>query len=428
MKNNPNKFLVWILQTGEPLHIDEGNPRPMRAMNLSNALVESGHRVILWSSAFYHQEKRQRTTKAKTIVISENLEIRLIPSPGYTRNIGPGRLFDHAVMAKNLSGMLKDVTEIPDIAFIGYPPIETAAVMGKWLTKKKVNYIVDVKDQWPSLFIEALPSPLRPFGNIALYPYFYMAKKCLKGAKGLSAMSHSFLEWASAFAGRKINQFDRIAPLTTPHNCILAEDFEHANKWWDELGIKADGTPRVSFVGSHSRAFDMGPVMQAARYMLKNKINCQFVICGDGPVSAKWKELAKGLDNVYFPGWIDRAKSESLGKRSVAALGPYLNVDNFILNMPNKIIDSLAQGLPILSPLRGEVRDLLLNKNVGISYGVDFNQTLEEAIISLINDTAYRNELSENAMAVYEKEYSYTKVYGELVKHLELVALETFSS
>jgi glycosyltransferase involved in cell wall biosynthesis len=428
MNKNSDNFTIWILQTGEPLHIDEGNPRPMRAMNLSNALVESGHRVVLWSSAFYHQEKRQRTIKAETIVVSTNLEIRLITSPGYKRNIGLGRLWDHAVLAKNLSGLLKEVTEIPDIAFIGYPPIETAAVMGKWLTKKKVNYIVDVKDQWPSLFVEALPSPLRPIGKIALYPYFYLAKKCLKEAKGLVAMSPSFLEWASAFAGRKINQFDRIVPLTTPQNSILAEEFAHADKWWDDLGIKADGTPRFSFVGSHSRAFDMVPVMNAARYLFEKKVNCQFVICGDGPFSAKWKQMAKGVENMYFPGWIDRAKSESLGKRSLAALAPYLNVDNFILNIPNKIIDSLAQGLPILSPLRGEVRDLLLNKNVGISYGVDFNQTLEEAIILLINDSAFRNELSENAKALYQKEYSCSKVYNELVNHLELVAHETFNS
>ena len=34
---------IWILQTGEPLHSDKGNPRPMRAMNLSNKLVERGH-------------------------------------------------------------------------------------------------------------------------------------------------------------------------------------------------------------------------------------------------------------------------------------------------------------------------------------------------------------------------------------------------
>ena len=29
-------MIVWIFQTGEPLHIDSENPRPMRAMNLSD--------------------------------------------------------------------------------------------------------------------------------------------------------------------------------------------------------------------------------------------------------------------------------------------------------------------------------------------------------------------------------------------------------
>ena len=46
---------IWILQTGEPLHSDGENARPMRAMNLANKLIENGHSVTLWSSAFSHQ-------------------------------------------------------------------------------------------------------------------------------------------------------------------------------------------------------------------------------------------------------------------------------------------------------------------------------------------------------------------------------------
>jgi hypothetical protein len=42
-----HSFLIWIFQTGEPLHIDGGSARPMRAMNLSNTLVQAGHRVVL---------------------------------------------------------------------------------------------------------------------------------------------------------------------------------------------------------------------------------------------------------------------------------------------------------------------------------------------------------------------------------------------
>ena len=88
-------MLVWILQTGEPLHIDNDNSRPMRAMNLSDKLVGSGHSVILWSSAFNHRIKKHRSKKYETHKVNDNLEIRLIPSYGYKKNISLARLLDH---------------------------------------------------------------------------------------------------------------------------------------------------------------------------------------------------------------------------------------------------------------------------------------------------------------------------------------------
>ena len=79
---NMKQLTVWLLQTGEPLHTDPGNPRPIRAMNLANALTSAGHRVIAWSSGFYHQEKRHRCTELKRLQVSPLLEIMLLPNPG----------------------------------------------------------------------------------------------------------------------------------------------------------------------------------------------------------------------------------------------------------------------------------------------------------------------------------------------------------
>ena len=130
-----SSLTVWILQTGEPLHSDDGSPRPMRAMNLANALVEKGHKVVLWSSGFYHQEKRHRSRSFEKIRINDKLEIRLIPSPGYKRNVSITRLVDHFVLALNLKKQLDLQKVLPDVAFVGYPPIESAFVMTRWLKK-----------------------------------------------------------------------------------------------------------------------------------------------------------------------------------------------------------------------------------------------------------------------------------------------------
>ena len=162
---------IWIFQTGEPLHLDEGNRRPMRAMNLANSLVESGHKVVLWSSSFFHQEKIFRQTKFQ-VNVSVGLTIRLISSPGYNRNIGIPRLWDHLLLANNLARELRAEKTIPDVAFVGFPPIETAAVMVRWLSDHGVPCLIDVKDQWPDLFLDVLPKSLRQLGRMFLTPYF----------------------------------------------------------------------------------------------------------------------------------------------------------------------------------------------------------------------------------------------------------------
>jgi len=278
---------IWILQTGEPLHIDGENVRPMRAMNLSNKLVNSGHKVVLWSSAFYHQEKRHRSLIQQSIRVSNNLEIRLIPSRGYQHNIGLGRLLDNAQLAINLIKMLKKYNNVPDVAFIGYPPIETAAVLIHWLSKHGVPSLLDIKDQWPSLFINSLPIFIKPFGRIVLLPYFYLAKRAMLEATGLSAMANGFLNWALTFSGRTRTDNDGIFPLTSPSENVATDQLEKARRWWDSQGILDDGRSRVCFIGSHSRAFDFKPVYEAAEIALRASDNCQFVICGDGECSSE---------------------------------------------------------------------------------------------------------------------------------------------
>ena len=99
---------IWIFQSGEPLHTDADNLRPMRAMNLANVLLDRGHEVVLWSSSFFHQEKRHRSEGYEVLKPRDRLEIRLIPSPGYQKNIGVGRIYDHVKLAKNLLTALKN--------------------------------------------------------------------------------------------------------------------------------------------------------------------------------------------------------------------------------------------------------------------------------------------------------------------------------
>ena len=169
---NKKQLIVWILQTGEPLVIDKGFSRAMRATNLSNKLVDKGHKVILWSSTFNHQSKEHRVSDYQEFKVNENLEIRLIPSCGYKKNISLNRLIDHAQLAYNLRKLLKREKHQPDIAFLGFPPIEVNFVMSSWLSKRNVPFVVDVKDLWPDVFIENLLGWKRRVAKVILFHYY----------------------------------------------------------------------------------------------------------------------------------------------------------------------------------------------------------------------------------------------------------------
>lgn len=401
---------VWILQTGEPLHIDKGSPRPMRAINLSNKLIERGHNVVIWSSAFSHQSKKHRVKEFTSYKVNSNLEIRLIPSCGYKRHIGLARLIDHLQLSWNLKKILKKEFNSPDIAFIGYPPIETASVMSKWLKKRNISVVLDVKDLWPSMFVEVFPKILQPVARVFFHPYFYLAKRTIRDAKGVSTMAPAFLDWILKFANKKLTQNDMVFRLTTPRANNNENEVIFARKWWANQGLDSN-KPIVFFAGSFMSVFDFDPIITAAKKLKK----CQFVLCGDGDYLADLKYKMKGLNNVFFPGWIDRIKIESLSEISIAALAPYKNIDNYMFNTPNKIVDALSLGLPILTPLQGEVKGLIDKYQVGLSYTDD----LEECINRIIKDIKLQKELSDNAKKLYEKEFDFNKVYDEFTLHLE---------
>ena len=403
---------VWIMQTGEPLHIDKGSPRPMRAINLSNKLVEAGHNVVLWSAAFDHRSKVHRTKQYASHKVSDNLEIRLVPSVGYKKHIGFSRLFDHFELALRLKLLLCKEKVSPDIAFIGYPPIEVSAVLARWLKKRNVPMLLDVKDLWPSIFIEAFPKLLKPLARAVFLPYFFLAKRAMNDVTGILTMSHGYLDWCLTFASKPVSENNKIVRLTSSFDDIQPGEFEQAESWWKENGVDPS-LPTVFFAGTYGHTTEFDDVYQAAQEVS----GCQFVLCGDGPRLNKVKEKMQPLANVIFPGWINRAQMKSLATMSMGGIAPYKNIENYTLNVPNKIVDYLALGIPILCPLEGEVEALIKTHKIGFTYGG--NLSLGDCINNLITNAHLRNVLSDNVKELYKAEFEFNRVYDDLVKHLE---------
>lgn len=408
---------VWIFQTGEPLQSDNGNPRPMRAINLANVLVDRGHVVTLWSSGFYHQKKVHRSKNFEKIIINNKLEIRLIPSPGYKHNVSFSRMFDHLILALNLKKKIALEKLLPDVAFIGFPPVETAYVMSRWLKKKKIPYMLDVKDKWPQIFVERMPKFFQFFLRLILSPYYLLTKKTMRESTSICSMSDSFLNWSLDFSNREITKFDMVAPLTSLNDKLADKEEQQALLWWAKKGIKKNNISRVIFVGSFSKVFDFDLIFEVANDFFIKQINCEFILCGNGELDLYLKIKSMKYHNIKVVEWIDSFKFSALSKISLAFIAPYKNTSDFTKSVPNKIIDAFRLGMPLLSSLRGEVESLITTYKTGFFYSN--SASLAMNIKLLIDDKDLYKNLSNNSKKLYNEKFEFYKVYNNLISNLE---------
>ena len=406
---------IWILQTGEPLQIDSAGLRPMRAMNLSQALIEKGHSVTLWSSDFDHFAKKHRFGRMKVIKYSDNLEIRLISSRGYESNVGLSRLIDHAQLGFNLRKMLKTQSP-PDIAFLGFPPIETAWVMSRWLTKNKVKFILDVKDAWPEVLLRALPRKITWVTKFLLFPYFFMRKQTFKKASSFSAPTSDFLNWCLNKSSRNINIYDTVTPLTSPNTIFSDEDIHKSGEFLEELGIYKDATLKVSFIGSLNSAFNFEPIFYAGKLL-----NIQFIIAGDGPYADYIKDKSKNIKNIILLGWISAPTIKVLYERSTFMIAPLKDLEDFAMSVPNKFYDAMSNNCPIITSISGTAARMIDSYGIGILYSNTPVESLYSELIQIMGKPDLITRMSDNAKHLYQNEFTFSRVYGDLTNKIEAI-------
>jgi len=388
----------------------------MRAINLSNALIERGHDVVLWSADFDHFSKKHRFGTEHQIKVSPHLEIRLIRSRGYVSHFGLSRLIDHAQLGWNLRKMLR-TESVPDVAFIGYPPVEPAWVMSRWLKRKKVPFVLDIKDAWPEILLRAFPRVIHPLLKLVLTPYYLAMKSSFRSATALSSVTQDFLSWCIEASGRKVNDNNVVNYLTAARSDIEENQYKKAKFFLDELGINDSGQLRGAFIGTLNSAFNFEPIFSAAR-----KLPIEFIIAGSGPLFNQLSAEAENYSNVQLIGWITQAQSKALVSRSTFMLAPYRDLPDFEIHIPNKFFDAMYNGMPVVTSITGIGKKLVENENIGVTYSAAIPDSLLDALIPLVGSPDKFREMSLSASNLYNQKFSYEKVYGDCVTYLEALA------
>jgi glycosyltransferase involved in cell wall biosynthesis len=408
----------WLITVGEPLPTDPGRPRLLRAGILASMLASQGHDTVWWSSAFNHSAKVHRPPPSADALQALGYSLRLLDGGGYRRNVGLARVRDHRQLALQFEAQAHSMPR-PDVILASYPTIELCEAAVRFGRAQGVPVVLDVRDLWPDIFVNLAPPPLQGVARWALGPMFRASARAFQGATAITGVTEGFVGWGCERAGRARGGLDVAYPLAYEAGGVDAADVERARQRWVADGIEPAGRT-VCFFGTLGRQFDIATVLDAARLLRDDDV--RIVLCGAGDRLETYREQARDLPNVLLPGWVDAPAIRALMALSMAGLAPYLNEHSFTLNIPNKPIEYMAGGLPVLSCLTGELQRLLVRDDCGLQWQEGDPASLAAVIRAIVRGDGLHRRLSDNAKRAYRRHFVADAVYGDMIKHLSSIA------
>ena len=383
---------------------------------LADMLAAEGHCVTWWSSTFNHSMKRPRATVTTAVILSDRLKLILLHGVGYKTNVSGWRLANHAMIGFEFK-RLASFCACPDIILCSFPTIELSLEAARYGKKHRVPVVIDVRDLWPDIFLTLLPRGFRWLGRLALLRLFRATEKALASATAIVGITPQFVAWGASKAGRVLRpQLDRAYPLAYSQNAPSADQQEHARKYWRELGVRENAFV-VCFFGTMGRQFDLETVLDAARQLSRAR-DFQFILCGDGPSLDYYRSLAAGIESVIFPGWVGKVEIWTLMRMASIGLAPYKSELSFTLSIPNKAIEYLSAGLPVVTSLDGVLKSLVIDHDCGTYYANGDVGALVQALHSVHENEQTAERWSLNALALYNSKFKAEDIYKDMIAYL----------
>ena len=403
---------IWIIQTGEPLPLDKA-VRKMRTAILADKLVERGHNVLWWASAFDHSQKNWTVNKDSEITISERYKIFALKGTGYKKNISLSRFIDHRVVAQKFKKYAPKMPK-PDIIVASTPPHDLAYESVRFAKKNNLPVLVDIRDEWPDIFLNYIPTMLRKLAKIILSKDFQMIKKTMQMADGLISMMSDLLEWGLNYAQREKSKKDRVFYLGAKKR-VLSQNIN--SQKMQNLLSNIENKFVVAFIGVFGHNYNPSILIDCAMKLLNKDI--VFVLGGDGDFFNEIKQMSSLLPNVILPGWLNNNEISILLEHANIGIIPS---PKHINAFPNKVFTYLSAGLPVISALQGELKQIIEKEQIGFYYPPNDVDVLVDCILKLYNNQSLYQKMSANAKKVFDEMFDADKIYEEYAEHIETVA------
>jgi len=377
---------IYFVNAGEPLPI-EGN-KPHRMSHWMTKLSQKGYDISFITTDFEHQRKIWITQKK----IPKGYHL-LKSRFGYKKNVSIKRLANHYFLGKSLKKMLLNL-EKPDLIVCSYPTIYMSYIATIYGKKNDIPVLVDVRDLWPDIFINPI------IGRFLLFPLYIQKNFIFSNATIIAGVSPRYVEWATSDSSSMLN----VLPLT---------QYSPIPKGREVLNSR--NPLKLIFVGTLGDTYDLDLINKISESLTLSQINHEIVVCGDGPKKEAFLKATELIPQVIFLGWLKKKDLDLVLKSS--HIGLMLYKDTSPQGWPNKLIEYMSFGLPVVNSLPGESWKLIREERVGIN--IEHGNL--EPMISWIKKEVIPNyqHNSEQTLKVFKEFFDEETTFNKLLKIID---------
>jgi glycosyltransferase involved in cell wall biosynthesis len=363
----------------------------LRSYYLSNILVKDGFEVHLITA---HNQNKYN------IEVIEGVQVHYLPvyyenKMGFYNRLKSFILFTFKslFLAIKLKPELIYATSTP--LTVGITPLVLSYI-------KKTPYIFEVRDLWPKAPIE-----MGYIKNILLIKLStWLEKSIYKRALGIVALSKGMYEHI-----QKVVPKATIACITN----MADTQFFKPNLKTEK---KTNSTLTISYIGNSGPVNNLTNLIKLADYLqLYNHDTIKINIAARGKELYSLKKTCQKLNlkNIHFLEYLDKAGVRDLLKNSDFTYLTFKDIPSLRVASPNKLFDSFAAGVPVISAINGWWAEDLKQYQCGLEYNPNNPSQLYQALLSFIDNPDLLKQYKKNAFFLAHSKFSQEKLSKEFL-------------
>ncbi|GGK84552.1 glycosyltransferase family 4 protein [Rufibacter glacialis] len=243
----------------------------------------------------------------------------------------------------------------PDVIWGVSTPLTTAWAAAQVAKIRRVPWVFEVQDLWPSFPIQmgAVPSA---FAQRQLYS---LEQSLYRQAAHIIPLSTDMEQYIleKGIAPQKITTLENGTEIPTASMPLRQQEALR-----EKLGLQ--GKQVVLYAGTYGRANDM-PMLLKAAALLQDQEQICFVFTGQGFEAPLLEEAAKRQKNIRLLPPLPRPDVLALFSLASVSVVSFIDLPVLKANSPGKLFDSLAMGTPVVVTNAGWTKNLVETHGCG---------------------------------------------------------------